>query len=345
MNIKISTNAIVKISNYFYFVAIIILLLNSCESKTGRYGYIDKKGKLVIDSTYWKAESFSEGLAYVVDKFGDVFIDKTGKIVLKCENYIGNRNYRFSNGLALVQISDTSGYHLFYIDKKGKTIIDGKFNDANDFYEGLACICNTAEQTGYFYNKSTGEKQSDTYDFYYSFIDTTGKVIIKPEYKKAGNFSEGLAWVETNDHKFGYIDKTGKMIIESQRYFEVGNFSEGLAWVKLTDGKYAYIDKTGKIKLEPQEYFIVGNFSEGLAWIETNDNKYGYIDKTGKMIIEPKKYYSFEMNGVGDFHEGLAWVRKYEHGFGYIDKTGKMIIDVQFQDAKDFSEGRALVKF
>ena len=53
------------------------------DEKTGKWGYIDKEGKFVINPQFDCAEDFSEGLAKVKvgGKYG--WIDKTGKIVRK----------------------------------------------------------------------------------------------------------------------------------------------------------------------------------------------------------------------------------------------------------------------
>jgi hypothetical protein len=64
-------------------------------------------------------------------------------------------------------------------------------------------------------------------------VDTTGALVIKPQFSAAGPFSEGLARVEVKEgdkfkFKTGYIDKDGKMKIPLQ--FEQGSdFSGGLA--------------------------------------------------------------------------------------------------------------------
>ncbi|MCI0472893.1 MAG: WG repeat-containing protein, partial [Ignavibacteria bacterium] len=77
----------------------------------------------------------------------------------------------------------------------------------------------------------------------YGYIDTTGKIIIKPQFDNARDFYEGLAVVGIGQ-KWGYIDKTGMIVIESE-YDYVYNFSEGLAIVELGE-KYGAIDLTGK---------------------------------------------------------------------------------------------------
>ena len=54
----------------------------SCVKQNGKYGFIDKKGKVIIPFQFDDAESFSDGLAKVRqnDKYG--FVDKEGKVVV-----------------------------------------------------------------------------------------------------------------------------------------------------------------------------------------------------------------------------------------------------------------------
>jgi hypothetical protein len=46
----------------------------------------------------------------------------------------------------------------------------------------------------------------------YGYIDKTGKIVIKPQFDKAYDFSEGLASISLNG-KWGFIDNTGKIAI------------------------------------------------------------------------------------------------------------------------------------
>ena len=73
----------------------------------GKWGYIDKTGKIVINPQFDSATSFSKGLARVVigDKWG--YIDKTGKIVI---NPQFDSAASFCDGLARVVIGDKWGY-------------------------------------------------------------------------------------------------------------------------------------------------------------------------------------------------------------------------------------------
>jgi len=47
----------------------------------------------------------------------------------------------------------------------------------------------------------------------WGYIDTTGKIVINPQFDEAWWFSEGLARIKIGD-RWGYIDKTGKYVWE-----------------------------------------------------------------------------------------------------------------------------------
>lgn len=239
-------------------------------NKDRKYGFIDKFGQTVIPLKYRFAQSFSEGLAPVTMKNKYGYIDKTGKEVIP---FIYDAAYGFSEGLAVVR----KGKRWGYINKSGKIVIPLKYaHIPYSFSEGLAF---TPE----------------------GFINKSGKVVI-PHYignlnfdrRKGGYFYKGIAVMKTYDEKYGFIDKKGKIIIPF--IYEDGySFSEGLASVKL-NGKWGFIDKTGKTVI-PFEYDLALPFSEGLANVHTEPdenyrkefNKYEYIDKEGNVVIKNVK--------------------------------------------------------
>jgi WG containing repeat len=68
----------------------------------GKYGYIDRTGKLVVNPQFDYASSFYEGLAQVQvgQKWG--YIDHTGKLVIKPQFDYGDR---FLTGFAKVEVA------------------------------------------------------------------------------------------------------------------------------------------------------------------------------------------------------------------------------------------------
>lgn len=103
----------------------------------GKYVFIDRSGKVVIRLKNARCRSFSEGLASFEEfgKYGVGFIDHSGKIVIKP---FGDGQSEFSDGLKFVILD---GGKLGYITKAGALAIQLPFGKADDFYRGLAEVC------------------------------------------------------------------------------------------------------------------------------------------------------------------------------------------------------------
>lgn len=169
----------------------------------------------------------------------------------------------------------------------------------------------------------------------YGYIDKSGKQIIKPQFKFARPFSEGLAAVEIGN-KTGFIDEHGNLVIKPKFSF-VGDFHEGLALMLLgewsysqfshieglvtTNPQYGFIDRSGQLTfrgLFPEYAFSAdSHFSDGLVPIRVG-NRCGYMDKSGSLAIRP----IFE--SAGDFSRGTALVR-LDNKWIEIDKTGQLV--------------------
>jgi len=81
-------------------------------------------------------------------------------------------------------------------------------------------------------------------DCKYGYIDTSGKIVIKPLFNEARGFADnGLAAVNVGDgrnDKWGYIDTTGNFVIQPQ--FEwADDFQYGIARVEVED-KWGFIN-------------------------------------------------------------------------------------------------------
>lgn len=284
----------------------LILLISSCNSQNTKknlypvkvnnqkYGYMDASGKLIFKTNFHLALDFSEGMAAVREKGYFGYIDKTGKILIK-PNYIDAK--KFKNGVAIVK--NKEGKEI-YIDHNGNKININLIEHykLNDFNENLAVI-NTKDGKG--------------------FINKEGKTIIKPQYKVARNFNDGLALVSKYGSRYGYINTSGEYVIEP-KYYMASNFSNGIAAVKDEGYKTKFINVKGEIILEITSDYTCNNFHEGLA--KFYDEKMygdGFVNKKGEIVIEPVKNRSME-----NFNGGVAlFVSKKE--IGLLDKKGEVL--------------------
>jgi hypothetical protein len=194
------------------------------------FGYIDRKGKLVISNPKFDLLTrFSEGLAAVrTNDYKWSYIDRSGKVAIRPK---GGGPFRFHEGLAVAGDSKKWGY----MDKTGKIAIKLQFEEASDFSEGLAFVHVHEKQAG--------------------FINKKGRLVIKGKLIDGQPFSEGLAAVSMpvrDKYMYGFVDRKGKIVIKPQFASISGGFNDGLARVAThDDGSYGYIDKTGKYVWKP----------------------------------------------------------------------------------------------
>jgi hypothetical protein len=179
------------------------------------------------------------------------------------------------------------------------------------------------------------------------FIDSRGRIVIKPTFKDTGGFFNGLAPFEDYNGKWGFIDKKGTVVVEPVYDWAFGFYSGGdLARVQL-GGKWGYINAKGEQVIKPQ-FNDAGGFREGLACVEIG-KKYGFIDLRGNSVIEP------QFDSPSMFFEGLAAVMidipaplpgftaQKDHKWGFIDKTGNWIIPPTWDGGLSFYAGMARV--
>lgn len=171
----------------------------------------------------------------------------------------------------------------------------------------------------------------------YGFIDETGKVVIRPRLRSVEHFREGRAMFAGEGGLRGYIDREGRAVIPA-RYVYTWGFSEGLAAACVEQYKCGYIDREGRTVV-PFKYWATTRFSEGLALVGIDGVRMAYIDRAGRTAFELR---AGEYGG--EFRGGLASVRVGVRGkYGYMDRAGRVRIPAQFDEARDFSEGLALV--
>ena len=176
----------------------------------GNWGFIDKTGKFVIKPTYHRAYTFNFGLALAMPKEGGgfAFIDRTGKFVLGIDKSSSKRNvggftvttdrvaYKggvdFNSGVTPMYIE--GGWGVF--NNKGKRVGSKiKCKGINKFSEGMAT-----------YTEEDGDL--------IGYVNSKGKIAIKPKYKEAGDFRNGHALVKDDRFQM-YINLRGHVIWKS----------------------------------------------------------------------------------------------------------------------------------
>jgi hypothetical protein len=211
-------------------------------TRNGKYGYIDRTGKIVVPAKLDTPYENSNSATSVGEASQN---ENRDELISFEENDISaNITYEFAYRIGIPGVHpDKSGsfnkHSYGYKDRRtGKVVIrpQSQFRNAADrFSEGLAWIMDERDRLGY--------------------IDKQGKMVIPPQYiysrseaigggnfrDLGSDFNDGLAKVCSagESRKCGYIDRTGKVVISLKFDDAAEKFSNGLAWVRI-EGRFGY---------------------------------------------------------------------------------------------------------
>ena len=210
-----------------------------------KWGYADKKGKVVIPCRFENALEFRYGVAFVnVVTETDGIIENYWYLIDKKGNPKGNKKFYYTTELGerlpVGQFGDDDklawvyvGGKFGYIGTNGEIKIDALYNDAGDFIDGLARVRSGSQE---FFINTKGDQKSASYE-------------------KVRDFSEGFAAVKKNE-LWGFINDKGDVAIET-RFDNVSDFYCGYALVR-SGSSYGVIDTSGKLVIPLAEFNEIG---------------------------------------------------------------------------------------
>lgn len=154
---------------------------------TNHYGYVNNKGKLIINIQYEKAFDFHEKRARVELNGKIGFINKKNKRVIPIEYDSGS--IQAKDGLIRLYKNGKGGF----LSKNNKQIIGFYYDRTKNFNQGLAGVCNDNE---------------------WGYIDLNNNKIIPLTFEDCRSFNEGIAGVKLNG-KWGFVCIPSKQSIFS----------------------------------------------------------------------------------------------------------------------------------
>jgi hypothetical protein len=216
-------------------------------------------------------------------------------------------------------------YLYGYMNAAGKFVIAPKYETAERFRKGIACVSENGK---------------------YGFIDKNGVYVIVPQYDFVKNLSENIMAVRVNNC-WGLIDKRGKIILKPNVIaITLEEFYDGLSAISTKWG-YGFINENGAIVNTPRFVSLDWRhkgFSEGLAAVSfavaddiyLENERWGYCNREGNLVID------YQYEEACRFSEGLAAV-KLGGKWGYIDEEDNFILKPIYDSVLPFCEGMATV--
>ena len=303
-------------------------------SNNGKFGIIDKSGKVINPFVYSEIGTFWNGIAYAIkgSKFG--VINVSGKIVVPFQYDAGEV---LINGASYMIQRDK----ITIFDKTGKVIAsagkyDGVIDVARIHFSGTYHSGNI-DGGNLIYVERGGK---------FGAIDTTGKEIISPKYDSIEGIAGNLIYVQRGG-KIGAIDITGQEIVPLI-YTGIREIMNGLA-VVIDNDKCTVINQSGKAILPLDKYGgtldengTLGGYGiiildDGCVQILSTESKWGLIDYNGNTIL-PCEYES-----IGNMNDGYVAVQN-EKGYALFNKDGQIIVPFgDFESIGNINENMASV--
>lgn len=289
-----------------YLIQIAVVVMVMCGSafgqensplliyENGKYGYINSNAEVVIKPQYDWAMDFSYGRAIVrleYDEHQSVYgiINEKGEIVFKISK--GRPFLYYLDSILKVEYHDykNSDINFIYYDRMGKIIenINPNIFRHDDNLRPIGV-------NGLF-----------------GYADSSNQFYIKPQFKYANKFSEGLAAVSPDGKLYGYIDTTGSFVIEP-KFASADEFSEGLAFVTISRNNVMIFGATNAVINKKGGIVINAN-----SVLNSYNNADGKSGSREFMFFGASKF----KNGVAQFYEGVDFSGRIR----YIDKEGKLI--------------------
>lgn len=251
----------------------------------GKYGFVDKTGKLVIAAKYDAAMEFNGGFAAVILDGKSFFIDRKGIDVFK-KTFKTISSYSY--GVAMCAGEDGK---RGFIDTKGNIVVPLTLEAAFSFGDRLTPV------------RFNGEK-------IWKAINTKGEVVFTFNEKVKtvmGSFSDGMAMVYVdgpagyNVH-YDFVNEKGEFVCDAP-YVSAKPFKNGRAIIAYENKsrksgdlqfyKYGLIKKGGREIVSAkyaclEESLIPGIYYYGSTSASiSNCSGYGLLDSMGKELTRP----------------------------------------------------------
>jgi hypothetical protein len=209
-----------------------------------QYGYVDKKGNVVIEPIYWVALHFSNGVAPVMlnEKMGMGYINRKGEMEI-AEQFAIALPFSVSGYGRVMSLE----HHWGVIDRKGVYVLNPNYEDIT--IDGADFSVKENGKTG--------------------LMDKNGKFIVPPDFKTLMPFyDESFTLASLDGAKYGIIDRTGKFTVDPQ--FDLGtSFIRGAA-VVVSGNYFGIVDVKGKYIVKPH----YNKSCSDLVYIRNNRSEY-----------------------------------------------------------------------
>lgn len=254
------------------------------EESGGNWGMVGTDGTMLFADEFKNQPTMARNgrfMAKNADGLWEIYTAdakpaKVGKEYLQAGDFVEDVAPVVEKGKC-IDFIDRDGEVKFTLDKA-----DGKpVSSVRNFADGLAVFCAGGA---------------------YGCIDTSGKVVVKPEYAAIWNIGDGKLFARhikyadklDEDSRNVVLDYSGKVLFEykADKYTAVTPFADGeaIAYQTSEDGslRYGIIDDKGEWVVKPSSKLHRIEDKQGKNFIFYDGEAYGLMDTDGEVLLRAK---------------------------------------------------------
>lgn len=306
-------------------------------------GYIDTLGNWVIKPLYDDAFDFEEGYAAVCKNDTCFYINKEGQKTFTAE-FEEAENYR--NGIAIVKKNGA-----FYLLNKAGQLVSKGYQDisqsSNDLY-----VCQLNNRYGainakgdviipFIYKKLGNFKNGYAYYLAEAYgLVNTDNVAMKAEWDWVSDVDSNMLVITKKNNTFGLINVHETILLQPE-YDYIAACSNNI-YLVVKNNLYGFYNCKEKCFITDLEFdynsaYDASYYSDGKQFTLIKKDEIGLMNTNGKMLIHYGNYSNIFITS-----QDIIRVQK-NNKFGFIDKKFKAITPLEFEAAKDFENGLAIV--
>ena len=268
-----------------------------------RWGFLDTTGVEVIGCQYFRATSFSGGVAGVDCTEGQGVVDLDGNWKIKPLNYQGTR-------LSLERIHDD--LYIFRTEPERPEAV--RFGLINSQGEKLYTSVHELIHNGHSIWERSAEGK-------YGLVSYQGQRMMEVQYDTISALQDQQVYVFRKEGKYGILGRDGEELFGLDNNFQdLFPMTDGFLGVKINN-KFGFVDELGRLRIA-NRYDSIRHFQANMAAVKLL-GRWGYIDKGEHLIVQPHFEQAFPFRGK------LALVKK-NGKFGMVNRKGNAIIPAAY---------------
>lgn len=302
-----------------------------------RYGYINYRGKMILDTEYTELErvtsiSNEKELYFIAFKEGQAGLLRNKKVILNYE--YEDIQYSSLNDVFVVQRNGKQGI----ASKKGETIVNTEYDSIT--FGGMYINAKKGNTTYLFdlngasiENKEIVSKTATENPNYfitvdqndiYTVIDGEGKTVIDNDYSYI-EYLPGDYFIVAKDGKNGIINTSGKSVVD------------------LVYTSIFRLNDTQILQAEKIETKTIDLYSSSMHKITSMDNATITTGENYILLSSDKDfaYYDFSGNKLEAkdvFPNNQLFAKKINDKWGFVDKSGNVVVQNEYEMVTEFNE-------